>query len=134
MKTLHTARDLGQTIRDLRPDADPTIITDEWCRESMHDLGVTRYEDVDDDIIDAISNRVDFAGPTRVVLDERFNATATERVREMLDAVAMTDADWNGSGFTVETGEHTCIIGRDSDRPTAVALLRRIFAVLEEEV
>lgn len=61
MKTLHTARDLGQTIRDLRPDADPTIITDEWCRDTMHDLGVTRYEDVDADAIDAIVAQVDAA-------------------------------------------------------------------------
>lgn len=62
-RTLHltTAHDLGAAVRDARPDALAAgiAITDDWCREQMHDLGVSRYEDVDAEILGAICDRVD---------------------------------------------------------------------------
>ena len=61
MTTIHTAADLAAAIRDLRPDAATAgvTITTDWCRAQMHALGVTRYEDVDDDTLSAIADRVD---------------------------------------------------------------------------
>lgn len=56
---LTTVTDLRAAVRELRPDADPQTITADWCREQMHDLGVTRYENVDDAILGAIADRVD---------------------------------------------------------------------------
>lgn len=58
---LHTAADLAAAVRDLRPDAIALGIemTADWCRDQMHDLGVTRYEDVDDELLRAIADRVD---------------------------------------------------------------------------
>jgi hypothetical protein len=55
---LHSAADLAATVRDLRPDADPNTITADWSATQMHDLGITRYEDVTAEVIDAICNRV----------------------------------------------------------------------------
>lgn len=59
--TLHTARDLGQAIRNLRPDAAGVgiTITDDWCRDQMHALDITRYEDVDDETLSRIADAVD---------------------------------------------------------------------------
>ena len=58
---LTTAADLGALIRQMRPDATAAsiVITNDWCRDQMHDLGATRYEDVDADLAGAIADRVD---------------------------------------------------------------------------
>jgi hypothetical protein len=54
--TLHSAADLAAAVRDSRPDAIALgiEITTDWCREQMHDLGITRYEDVDAEIVSAL--------------------------------------------------------------------------------
>lgn len=63
--TIHltTATDLRAAIADLRPDAVAALgheaITADWCRDQMHALGVTRYEDVDAETLSAIADRVD---------------------------------------------------------------------------
>lgn len=59
MTTIYTAGDLAAEIRALRPDAAGLPITTEWCRTQMHDRGIDRYEDVDQDTIRAIAARVD---------------------------------------------------------------------------
>lgn len=63
MRPFATIADLTDAVRDLRPDAaatvPPTSITTEWVREQMHALGVTRYEDVTDDVLSAIADRVE---------------------------------------------------------------------------
>jgi len=61
MATIHTASDLAAAVRGIRPDAvDAGIdITVDWCRDQMHSLGVTRYEDIDRDILCDIAGRVD---------------------------------------------------------------------------
>lgn len=63
--TMTTITDVTAAVRDLRPDAaatvPPTQITPEWVRDQMHTLGVTRYEDVTDDVLSAIVDRVDDA-------------------------------------------------------------------------
>lgn len=58
---LHSARDLCAAIRGMRPDALALgiEITDDWCRDQMHDLGETRYELVDDHMLSTIADRVD---------------------------------------------------------------------------
>ncbi len=58
---LHSVSDLAAAVRDLRPDAARVgvMITPEWCRTRMHALGVTRYEDVDADVLEAIAAHVD---------------------------------------------------------------------------
>lgn len=60
-RRLTTARDLGDLIRSLRPDARATglAVTDDWCRDQMHDLGVSRYEDVTPTVAGTIADRVD---------------------------------------------------------------------------
>lgn len=59
--TLHTADDLAAAVRDCRPDAVALgiAITSDWCRDQMQSFGETRYEDVDDDLLGAIADRVD---------------------------------------------------------------------------
>lgn len=59
--TLHSAHDLGAAVRDLRPDALELgiDISDDWCRDQMVSLGVTRYEAVDSDVLYTIVDRVD---------------------------------------------------------------------------
>ncbi len=58
---LTSARDLGDRVRDLRPDAAAAglIITDTWCRERMLDHGLTRYEDITPAVLDSICDAVD---------------------------------------------------------------------------
>ena len=58
---LHSVTDLAIAVSDLRPDAAAVgiEITTDWCREQMHALGVTRYEDVDVALIHDICDRVD---------------------------------------------------------------------------
>lgn len=57
---LQSSADLGRVIRELRPDAvHVAVITDSWCRDQMHILGVTRYEELTADQIDHIANAVD---------------------------------------------------------------------------
>lgn len=60
-QTITTARDLAAAVRDLRPDAVALgiDITADWCRDQMHALGETRYEDVDAAMLSAIADRVD---------------------------------------------------------------------------
>ena len=61
MTIITTAIDLADAIRDRRPDAAAVgiEITTDWCREQMHALGITRYEDVDVETIHDICDRVD---------------------------------------------------------------------------
>jgi hypothetical protein len=58
---LHSAADLGAAVRDSRPDARAVgvHITNDWCRDQMHDLGISRYEDIDHDTLGRIAERVD---------------------------------------------------------------------------
>ncbi len=56
--TLSTAADLVAAVSDARPDAAHLDITADWCREQMHSLGVTRYEDVDEATLTAICERL----------------------------------------------------------------------------
>lgn len=58
---LHTAADLRAAVCDMRPDAIAIglDITIDWCRGQMHALGVTRYEDVDAEMLSAIADRID---------------------------------------------------------------------------
>ncbi|CAN5488511.1 hypothetical protein BH23ACI1_BH23ACI1_33330 [soil metagenome] len=58
--TLTTAADLAAAVRDIRPDAVAVgiAITPDWCRDQLHALGVSRYEDVDRDMVHAIADRV----------------------------------------------------------------------------
>ncbi len=48
-------------MRGARPDAAEVgiEIADDWCRDQMHDLGVTRYEDVDKLVLGEICERVE---------------------------------------------------------------------------
>lgn len=56
---IRTARDLGERVRDLRPDADPESLNDRGCVEAMADLGITRYEDVSRPVLHAIADQYD---------------------------------------------------------------------------
>jgi hypothetical protein len=55
---LSTAADLAAAVYNARPDTAHLSITADWCREQMHALGVTRYEDVDEATITAICERL----------------------------------------------------------------------------
>jgi len=55
---LTTAADLAAAVRDLRPDASSLVSTD-WCRDTMYRMGITRFEDVDRDALHAIADAVD---------------------------------------------------------------------------
>ena len=61
MIRLITSRDLGEAVRGARPDAAAVgvEIADGWCRDQMHDLGETRYDEVDEDLLSAICDRVE---------------------------------------------------------------------------
>ena len=58
---IHSASDLAAFVRQLRPDAVAAglDITTDWCREQMHALGYTRYEDIDAVLLATIADRVD---------------------------------------------------------------------------
>lgn len=84
--TLHTAHDLGAAVRERRPDASAAgiAITDDWCREQMHALGITRYEDVDGEILSHIADRVDtLAGEesSADITDEQIAALRAESAK-----------------------------------------------------
>lgn len=53
---------------------------------------------------------------------------AVERVRALLEEVAMRDPNWSGAVFEVERDDFTCIPGDDSIE--AVALYGRIQSAL----
>lgn len=56
---------------------------------------------------------------------------AVERVRTLLDGVAMINPDWNGADFQIESGDFTCIPDRDD--ADARYLLVCIQSVLSNE-
>jgi hypothetical protein len=78
MTTIYSAADLATAVSDLRPDAATAglPITFEWCRAQMHDLGITRYEDVDLDTLHAIADRGDWLADD--LTDEQIGALQTE--------------------------------------------------------
>ncbi len=57
--------------------------------------------------------------------------TAVERVRALLEEVALRDPNWNGAEFEIERDDFTCIPDRDD--AAAVILYRKICAVLRGE-
>jgi hypothetical protein len=58
---LHSAADLAAAVVGARPDAAASgiTITSDWCRDQMHSLGETRYEDVTEALLHAICDQVD---------------------------------------------------------------------------
>lgn len=104
--TLHSAHDLGAAIRALRPDALAAGIEigDDWCREQLHDLGITRYEDVEDETLGAIADRVDdLAAKT----DPRYVASAIPILDRAGDALACDYCD------EIDAAERMYYIGPD---------------------
>lgn len=103
---LHTAADLHAAILDMRSDARAAgiEITRDWCREQMHALGVTRYEDCGDHILSQIADEVDVLASTetftiRVV---SFDPTYTETRRTysattLSEALTMAERDHVGT-------------------------------------
>jgi len=56
---------------------------------------------------------------------------AVERVRTLLDDVALRDPNWNGAEFVIERDDYTCIPDRDD--ADACALLASIHHALRDD-
>ncbi len=52
MSPAKSSQDLGAIVRELTGDVS---VLDENCRDMMHDMGITRYEDLTHDDIDKIA-------------------------------------------------------------------------------
>lgn len=66
---------------------------------------------------------------TTVQIDYAVSPEALARVSTLLDEVALRDPNWNGADFRIVRGDATCF--PDTDSADAVALLHRIFAVID---
>lgn len=56
-KTLHTASDLGLVVRDFLGVGRETV-SDDLARDTMHAIGLARYEEIDATALDTIITRL----------------------------------------------------------------------------